>query len=298
MNPFARNTARYGSPEFVYSSLEDFQNREIPDGVHSIAYGDGHLDVLTEDRGAEASLIFFHGAVPWRKTTLPVFSGKSVTDGLEANLILVSDPSLELTLNLAWFVGDHERRLQQDLPAVLNHILASFSNHKHVITYGGSGGGFASLFYSTFLNNAIAIAANPQTSIANYHQQAVDRFVKATWPGRSIEDIDAVTDVSTLYCRPVDNPVIYVQALGDDHIELHMKPFLDAIAAENRHGVRFLWNGKGHIPPSKGSINKMLKDVVACSGNWSDTSDRLSLINGIVTPDILAMQRQYLAGLV
>lgn len=297
MKPFERNTARYSLPEYVYSSIDDFQSKPIKDGVHSIKYGNGHLDVLTEDRGAEATLIFFHGAVPWRRTTVPVFSGRSVTDGLDANMILVSDPSLERTLNLAWFVGDQERKLQQDLPRVLKHAMGSFTNHEYVITYGGSGGGFASLFYSTLLENAIAIAANPQTIIANYHQQTVNRFIDAAWPGKSIADVDAITDVSVLYNNPVDNAVIYVQALGDDHVELHMKPFLDSIAPENRHGVRFLWNGKGHIPPSKDSISAMLKDVVACRGDWNQTRERLSLVSEFDTSDILAMQRQYIAGL-
>lgn len=297
MNPFERNTAKYSLHENVYSSLVDFQNKKIEDGVHSIQYGDGYLDILTEDRGAEATLIFFHGAVPWRKTTIPVFSGRSVTNGLDANMILVSDPSLERTLNLAWFVGDRERRLQHDLPRVLKHIMRSFANHNYVITYGGSGGGFASLFYSTFLENAIAIAANPQTNIANYHQQTVDRFVGATWPGETINDVQAVTDVSPLYSKPLDNAVIYVQALGDDHVELHMKPFLDSISPANRYGIRFLWNGKGHIPPSKDSISAMLKEVVACRGDWAETETRLSLVNGLDTADILAMQRQYMAGL-
>ena len=129
MARFPRDPQRYKKDLYSYPSIGSFRSTELRNGVHSISYTDGYLDLMVEDRNAETTIVFFHGAIPMKKITMPVFSGSSVAADLNANLIFVSDPGLERGTNLAWYAGDAGRNLQEDLPEVLNHVLAVSYTH-------------------------------------------------------------------------------------------------------------------------------------------------------------------------
>lgn len=294
---FPRKPLRYKQEIYCHSSLDSFCSANLENGIHSIAYGNGLLDLMIEDRNAETTIVFFHGAVPFRKTTLPVFSGLSVSSDLDANLVLVSDPGLENGTNLTWYAGDSERNLQHDLANVLIHVLRNFASHKYTITYGSSGGGFASLIYAAKLPNCTAMTVNPQTEIGNYHPKAVERFTDTCWNGLPIDAVPAMTKVSDIYGTPCDTRVVYIQAMGDEHVSDHMTPFFERVHPENHVGIRFLWNGVGHQAPHKELVTAMLEDAISSRGDWEDLKLRLSLLTQVPPQELSKLKTQYLTGL-
>ena len=297
MARFPRNPQRYKKDLYSYPSIESFRSAELRNGVHSIAYADGHLDLMVEDRGAEATIIFFHGAIPMKKITLPVFSGSSVAAELNANLVFVSDPGLERGTNLAWYTGDAGRNLQEDLPVVLDHVLGNFPHHKHAITYGGSGGGFAALIYASKISNCTALAANPQTNIQNYIPSAVERFTDACWDGLPLSALPVTTNASDIYEHQLDTRVVYLQAMGDEHVTSHMQPFFERVHPANQVGMRFLWNGVGHRAPEKELVKAILEDTINSQGDWHNLAHRLSLLTDFRPQSLPKLQAQYLTGL-
>ena len=297
MVSFPRKPLRYKQEIFSHSSLDSFGSTGLQNGIHSISYGDGLLDLMIEDRNAETTIIFFHAAVPFRKATLPVFSGLSVSADLDANLVLVSDPGLENGTNLTWYAGDSERNLQHDLTNVLNQVLKNFARHKYTITYGNSGGGFASLIYAAKLPNCTAMAVNPQTEIGNYHPKAVERFTDTCWNGLPLDAVPITTNVADIYEIPCSTRVVYIQAMGDEHVSDHMQPFFERVHPENQVGIRFLWNGVGHQAPHKKLVTAMLEDVISSRGDWEDLKLRLSLVTQIPPEALPRLKTQYLTGM-
>lgn len=268
---YERELSRYNFDHFTHASLSSFAQENEQPGIHSIQYGIGNLDLYVENRNAKTTLVLFHAAVPSRINTYPVFQGFKVTQELDCNLIFVSDPVLELNTNLGWYGGDHQRRLQVDLPKVLNEVLTRFDSHEHLVFFGPSGGGFASLYYSRLFPGSWAIPMNPQTDISKYGPRAVNAYVNAAWRGMSIEKAPFDHRIVDLYQQDFPNYIIYVQNLGDrTHVPNHLLPFLEA-TEENRERVALFagkW-GLGHKPAPGRILSRIFQKVVSSNGDWN-----------------------------
>src|SRR5699024_4019754 len=189
--PLVRNYSRYKGNTILHESLDSFLETKLIQGIQVIPFGDSALEVLVQDRRAETTLVLFHAAVDPRKTSLPVFIGHQLTEELDANLVFVSEPSLELGVSISWFTGDPTRDLQHDLVKVIDHIQSCLKKAKHLMFYGSSAGGFASLYYSHQFPNSLAIVANPQTDIVKYHPEHVSKFLERVWHTDDIREVYA-----------------------------------------------------------------------------------------------------------
>lgn len=282
---------------YQHGGIADFSSASIADGIHQIAYGDGYLELFVEDHFADTTIVFFHGAIPPKKITLPVFNGLTVGRSTAANIIIVSDPTLELGTNLAWFAGDERRSLQSDLPIVLSSVFLSMASHKHAIFYGGSGGGFAALFYASCFVGALPIAANPQTSIAKYLEPAVLNFTRRAWKSDALEGLPITWDLCDYYSNVAPRPILYLQAMGDSHVELHLSPFLEKIPEREQIHVLKLFNGKGHNPPSRDFVEELLFKAVRVSGQWEMLWPSLQTDNSSTGPELVVQHDEYLESL-
>ena len=123
-----RNYARYGASTAFFDSVEEFLSSTVPASSSeeaeaiSIRYGAALMDVLVEDRGADVTIVLFHAAIDPAKTSLPVFIGKQMVEGIDANLVYISDPSLDRGASIGWFTGDESRPFQEDLTSCLSRI--------------------------------------------------------------------------------------------------------------------------------------------------------------------------------
>jgi hypothetical protein len=188
--------------------------------------------------GSDVLVIIFHGAVDKKTRKVPVFS-RFFDDNYLGNLnqLSISDPSLLLNgdFSLAWYMGHHDFPLQKILPEIIREI-SNALKIRRVVFFGGSGGGFAALYYSFFISQSIAVATVPQTDIFRYYLGHRRRYRLACWPDL-VEDIMlkniACTDLCALYRAGANNTIIYLQSAGDKfHISNHMTPFLNAFFFE------------------------------------------------------------------
>lgn len=295
-----RDLTRYGRfPARQFDDFDAFLRAQVPAGVATIKYNGGLLDLLVRRHpGATTTLVVFHAAVK-QAATRPIFNGLGVTSGLQANVILVSDPTFEMgdDVTLAWFAGNRRQRLQMDLTRLFRRIFRKLRT-PHKIFFGASGGGFASLYYSSRFPGSLAIACNPQTSIGQFWPTTVTRYVAAAFGtqgnlSRAIERLEAggvVHDLCDRYRVAHGNTVAYLQNIPDvRHVTRHLLPFYEAVASET--SVNYLMGkwGPGHYPPPKAALVSVLGSAVTSEGQWDETLESEGFVREIPVDELSAM---------
>lgn len=268
---FHRNYARYGAGTTFFDSLEEFSSAPLAPEVSAIRYGEGLLEILVENNHAPTTIVMFHAAIDPAQTSLPVFIGRNLTSETEANVIFVSDPSLELGAPIGWFSGDRVRNLQTDLLAVLRHALSELDT-KQTVLFGMSAGGFAALYYSMQFDNSLAIVCNPQTNILKYHPAGVSKYIERCWGDEKTLRNSITWDLVDTYGKAIRNYVLYLQ--NDDdvfHKENHLEPWRSAVPeSQNRFKVHIDNWGEGHAPMPAVFLQAILNAATQCDGAWDE----------------------------
>lgn len=272
--PLKRNFARYASSSggdvFLYRDLDEFITCEPLTGISCISYGTGTLDLQLIRRDSSSLIVVFHAAADPATSTLPIFVGQSITHDLEASILYVSDPSLDLGIPIGWFAGDKSRRLQDDLLRVIRHIATSIKA-KNLILQGSSAGGFASLYYAHELPGSLAVAINPQTNIAAYHADKVAQYFNTCWSGHPPQPTQAVTNLLELYSGSFSSNILFLQNRGDQfHIDNHYRPWAERfedLYAEKWCTLQGDW-GIGHAAPPPELQELVLKFALSFDGEW------------------------------
>lgn len=246
-----------------YSSIRDLENTALQGACTlTVMLGGLPIDIKYEPRGYATTLVLFNAAAT-TAMRWPVFAGDGITKSLPANRIFVNDPTLYLDdrINLAWYAGNHRQpRLQLALSRILRALIGE---KERVVTFGASGGGFASLYFATEFSSATAVPVNPQTNIAAYSPQAVRAYTTYAWGGTALNEVPAKTDLTCLYANPVDCRVWYVQNTGDEsHVDQHYLPFMKALHAENTVSPVLTFAGAGHVRPPKWLLSAVLDAAV------------------------------------
>lgn len=274
--PLARNYNRYSAGDltsgmtFIYSSLDDFLEDDVRDGTSTIHYGFASLDLHIVPRDSLNLVVMFHAAADPATSTLPIFVGRQLVADLDASVLFVSEPALDYEISIGWYIGDQDRPLQRDLPRVITHVAEKLGS-THLIFYGASAGGYASLYYSHEFENSLSITLNPQTNVERYYSAPVQRYYAACWSGTKPTPETAVTDLVEAYRQSFPNYVIYLQNQSDSfHFSNHFAPWRDAV--EELHGKRWgaivdNW-GDGHVPPDAFLQKVILQYAVTFDGNW------------------------------
>ncbi|HFG8807470.1 hypothetical protein ACL1EU_06205 [Corynebacterium striatum] len=268
---FVRNYSRYSADVVLHRNFDAFLDEPVRSGINVIDCGQTLLELHIQDRNAATTLVVFHAAADLSQTSLPLFTGERLTEGSEANVVFVSDPSLERGSSIGWFTGDVACPLQTDLVNVLSKIQKDLNAH-NLIFYGSSAGGFASLYYSHCFPDSLAIVSNPQTDIAQYLPAAVSQYLDKVWNVKDISDVPAVTDLIPLYQQSFPNYVAYLINESDDfHNDNHLAPWAAATENEPEHR-RFIvgdW-GEGHASPPVYVLKGVVDFAISVDGNWSE----------------------------
>lgn len=262
-----------------FSSLEDFLDKKtVPAGVSTIYIGGIPVDILVSPGSAKTTIFFFHGAIE-PHFTLPVLSGLGISGGLAANRVFISDPSLVLDkkLMLSWYAGNvHQPELQQNLVAIMRKIVTSLKSERTVF-FGGSGGGFAALFFASYFAESLALVFNPQTDIAQYSARAVRDYALKAFDINQEEPnplgqipAGVVTDLCAHYMEPRSNYVAYMQNSADKvHVEKHLTPFWNAVDSNTEVLLLSDYWRDGHSPPPKELLSELLNLAVS-SPDWKE----------------------------
>lgn len=264
-------------PNHTFSDLESFlESPTIPTGHVRIATTPVPVDFRYIDRGSNNLAIFFTAAVP-KDSAAPRFTGFGISRELDANGLHFSDPSVALTpeIFLAWYTGNRELPFQRMMLDIINKYSPSRGKGKSVL-YGGSAGGFCSLYAGFHMPYSTAIAANPQTDLRRYNPALIRRWLNVCWGlgdnvQSEVDKIDAITDLVSLYKHGPPNKVVLLQNAQDDsHVGPHFEPFIQANQSSSM--IRYMMGdwGVGHKAPPKDVIVESLN--LALSETW--TSDK------------------------
>ncbi len=277
-----------------FSDLGGFLSAEIvPPGILSIGSNGVPIDVMNSPADSDTTIVSLHGAID-SQAPLPMLVGFGVTRGLPASRIFISDPSLYISekLGLSWYAGSMVQvDLQRQLVSIIERIVAS-TNSKNLIFFGSSGGGFAALALSRQFSGSLALAMNPQTSLAEYYPTAVDRYLSNAW---SVDDGDlgklpnsVQHDLVSAYIDGFENTVGYMQNVRDFfHIQKHLIPFINGVPSNpNVYVLMERWGedgGDGHVPAPKDKIQEILTAAASCSGDWDSGLSAVGFIRGPMT---------------
>lgn len=235
------------------SFIERFPDITSEDPVYIDIGGDSALPVQCRPSpGAKVLTVLFHGAIDRSARSFPSFLW--FIDGIEAHShqISVADPTLTLSdeISNAWFAGSPGTPLQTLLPKFFSKMQQELGIETMIFA-GGSGGGFAALYYSATSPGSIAIATLPQTNILTYYSGHRDRFVEGVW-GRAVEESRSrpCFDLREVYSIGAQNTVIYIQSMLDTfHVGTQMIPFLSVLgptASRNVGVYSSYWGRAGH----------------------------------------------------
>ncbi len=261
------------------------------------------LDIKVKDNNSDVVVFFFNGAITTEGDAVPpVFSGEKISKGVAANFVFISDPTLYLSgkIKLSWYCGDIENQLQSNLSLIIEHLVKIYGKRRSIF-FGGSGGGFASLFYSRTIENALALVWNPQVNIQNYsaaEYSAINEYAKTAF-GCSRHDLSKhiETDLSLSYKKGYKNNVIYCQNITDKHVARDLTPFCESLGftlekklfsgmiAERIYLHLTNW-ARGHTPAPKVAMRYLLESfsepkISLCEKNFKDRVETAESLLGI-----------------
>ena len=271
-------------------SFESFDallaEKSFPDGIYATTLAEGHVfDFMVRSRKSNLGVIVFNARTNRKEHPLPpVLYGQGIAAGANATLISISDLALTYgpDIEMGWHAGATGVPLQEMLPKLFDHLRASLGIEK-LILFGGSAGGFASLYYGNIMDNVLPIAANPQTRICDFYLNHVTAYAKGCWGWDGSGDVanflESRIEQSLLevYQRN-PKPFLYLQNESDWHVEKHTLPFMRALgnhqgAVSSKTGqgfVRFVNWGEGHASISKDTAIDVLTKAFAWQGSWAD----------------------------
>jgi hypothetical protein len=261
----------------------DLADKFARSGQFDIEVQGGRIPVKFNHAGPQARAVIFsfHGAIDRKTRPIPSYpSSLPHFDGL-AHQICVSDPSMLIgnSFNMSWYAGHAGFETQNLLKQIFAQIIDTLDTEK-VIFMGGSGGGFAALYFSWHFPDSVCIATCPQTSIARYYKGHSNQYLAECWPDvPNIKALSSVicTDLGSLYSQNVPNTVIYLQSAGDYfHFKNHLVPFLNEIDLNAKNGRFILNNGfwgklshGGSVPPH--AFRPWLQTIVLAPDLKTDT---------------------------
>lgn len=259
-------------PAHTFPDLDSFlASTTTPTGHVRIATAPVPVDFRYIDRGSSNLAIFFTAAVP-KDSAAPRFTGFGISRDLDANGLHFADPSVALSpeIFLAWYTGSRELPFQKMMLDIIAKYSPTQTEGRRVL-YGGSAGGFSSLYAGFHMPDSVAIAANPQTDLRRYNPALIRRWLDVCWGlgqdiSSDIDHIEATTDLVSLYRGGCPNKVVLLQNAQDEtHLGPHFEPLIEA--SQLNPMVRYKtgdW-GIGHKAPPK--------DVIVESLNLAVTED-------------------------
>jgi hypothetical protein len=273
-----RSLERWGAEAFYYHGVKDYaMTPKRKKGIHTSVENGIPIDIYEDLIPGAPLIVFLNGAASKRapEIKLPIFSGFGIAPEGNVSRVYISDPVLyrDETLTLGWYGGCSKFNTQALLTLALNSII-TLAKPSRVIFVGGSGGGFASLYYSRFIRDSIAVVWNPQTDIMRYVPEWVGAYARAAFDLEDHKQLPSKieTNVARLYGQGYSSHVLYLQNSGDWHIGHHLAPFLSAQGyslpatfESCSYGDRLYLHagnwGEGHRPPPQPFLKVLLSKL-------------------------------------
>lgn len=233
-----------------------------------VTFPDSEMHFELFDRGSRELVIFLGGA---RNTDAapPRFAGRHICNTVGVSSVHVSDPAYirDNRIKLAWYGGTSGTPLQRVLPGLVTSWMAEVRAAK-LIFVGGSGGGFASIYYAAKMPGSAALVWNPQTDIMRYNKEQRRMYGSLAFDvpeNISEQKLRRSIDVDVLGRIP--SRLHIMQNWRDHHVDNHFNPYLRSLgldevgkASQRRkysdHNLSIFMDdwGPGHSAPHRDCI--------------------------------------------
>jgi hypothetical protein len=180
-------------------------------------------------------LVFGQGNQDRSKRPLPCFQRISWTDHLNANVLILSDPTLRLdpSMSIGWCLGTSEFYATPILVELIKQFsVLSGAGQGSICFYGSSAGGFTSLVMSSMVDESSAFVNNPQTNVLEFRRGGVRKLLDVAFGGISLaEAMERYPNRFSFICHLESGMgrlrrTAYLQNICDqDHLDDQMLPF-------------------------------------------------------------------------
>lgn len=290
-----KDYSNFFSPPRIYENQQEFIDSQLSNGQssHIIKFGLATLDIDIDIQDSRMLVVFLAGAKSQKNTIKPpFFTCKGISKTIKATSIFISDPTFTINSSsqLAWFAGNTEIRAQHVIVEIIKSISIKLKSER-ILFFGGSGGGFASLFFSFHFANSLALVWNPQTSIENYKKEISEHYASTAF-GVTASDLKEhiCSNLKQLYNgESHKNLICYMQNITDHHVTGHLIPlirdFCDIDTESTFSGLIYKnfylhltnWS-QHHRPPPKQALAYLLKYHSNPDVTWSIAKLKKSLL--------------------
>ncbi|MBF2718972.1 hypothetical protein IP510_03605 [Psychrobacter sp. NG254] len=226
-------------------------------------------------------IIFGQDALTRSKVSLPYFFRWKWMDDIDANIIILNDPTLykDEKINGGWFVGDEKRDYVSEFSKILKTIIKSRNISNIVNFYGASAGGFSVLSISSFFEESKVIVDIPQINLLTYHASkeieplAIHCFNMNLSQIQSSKYLYRFNVIDRLKANENVPNLLYLHNIHDTLHENQVKEFtsrwlelVSRYGKNKRTNLKFItydqWHltKGGHFPLNKYSTIQMMKD--------------------------------------
>ncbi|MCD1287686.1 hypothetical protein CV023_17930 [Brevibacterium sp. CCUG 69071] len=238
------------------------------------AFSNLALDSLYVRGRGDVLIVSLHGALVRNDVELPRFEWLAALESRSEHKLFIADSMLfkSENLTLGWYIGNESCDLPPLIANYVKRVMYCIGADK-VVFVGSSGGGYASLAISTYIDNSSVVCFTPQTNVWKFSKGHTDNLLSEAFPSfDNVEDANSSDprrfSLIERYREPSrKNKFIYIQNSGDvGHLQTHFKPFAESLGVRLPNGRTFDQSGRfitfdygdGHVAPPKHRLSEFL----------------------------------------
>lgn len=201
------------------------------------------------------------------KKISPEFQRVSYAEEIEANVIILTDPTWDSGCRIGWMQGNSDIYFIETFVDMIKNLIEG--EGFRLIFFGSSAGGFTSLVISSYFDNSSVIAINSQVDIFKYKQKQYVRSLLLK--GFSMHEEEYITVyngrniVINSFIKNNLPKIYYYQNISDhDHYYNHYLLFDNIMRyhSESIYTCIYRDDNQGHNPPGKKIELSIINNVI------------------------------------
>lgn len=218
-----------------YTRLDDIDNK-LADGRFSIDIDKAHFECIFHYKPGKNLYVIYDGA---RGNRLPGFPRWSYSPLFDGSYLGIEDPMYYDydNLQIGFYYGSKQRSYIIDSLKIIKKVCDRCKvRYENIIFFSSSGGGYASLYASTLIENSLSISINPQLYIQNYGY--ANTFTQITNMQLDQEDALLRNDLVRQIKKSKKSKHIIICNIQDHHHFMeHIVPFCEKLSIPLKYGI-------------------------------------------------------------
>lgn len=245
---FNHNLGHIDSLEKLYETIES--------GTFSIDLDNAHFRCVFNKNKGDFLYVSYNGS---RKNTInynPQFPRWSYSSIYNGYYLGIDDPMYfkYKDLKLGWYYGTKTHSYIKSSINIVMTIAKKFNiKNNKIIFFSSSGGGYASIYAASLIENSLSISINPQIYLHKYPQS--NEFENITGISLNCKDILLRNNIDKIIIKSHSNHLIIVNAECYHDYYFHLKPLCSSLNIKIRYGLNIKDNVMIWIYDSVGAPN-------------------------------------------